>query len=165
MKDSERVFDREWIRRHVPHQGRMCLLDEIVSWDEERICCRTASHRDADNPLRAHGRLGIASGIEYAAQAMALHGALGAMADAPAHGAVAGAPAHSAAAGFLASVRAVRITVGRLDDVPGELSCAAVRMAGDRGTAMYEFEIRSGHAVLIAGRTTVVLDAGGQLPS
>ena len=156
MKDSERVFDREWIRRHVPHQGRMCLLDEIVSWDEERICCRTASHRDADNPLRAHGRLGIASGIEYAAQAMALHGALGAMADAPAPG---------AAAGFLASVRAVRITVGRLDDVPGDLSCAAVRMAGDRGTALYEFEIRSGHAVLIAGRTTVVLDAGGQLPS
>ena len=29
-----------------------------------------------DNPLRSHGRLGAASGIEYAAQAMALHGAL-----------------------------------------------------------------------------------------
>ena len=29
-----------------------------------------------DHPLRAHGRLGVACGVELAAQAMAVHGAL-----------------------------------------------------------------------------------------
>jgi predicted hotdog family 3-hydroxylacyl-ACP dehydratase len=54
----------------------MCLLDDVLSWDASRIRCRSASHRTPDNPLRAHGRLGAACGIEYAAQAMAVHGAL-----------------------------------------------------------------------------------------
>ena len=54
----------------------MCLLDEVLSWDATRIRCRSNTHRTADNPLRAHGRLGAACGIEYAAQAMAVHGAL-----------------------------------------------------------------------------------------
>ena len=159
------LLDRDFIRRHVPHRGRMCLLDEIVSWDGQRISCRTATHRDADNPLRAHDRLGIACGIEYAAQAMALHGALTAGAAAPMNAALTTAhvPMHGATAGFLASVRTVRTTVVRLDDVPGDLLCDAVRLAGDHGTALYEFEIRDAGAVLISGRTTVVLDAAGHL--
>ena len=53
-----------------------------ADWNAERISCVSRSHRAADNPLRAGGRLGIACGIEYAAQAMAVHGAL-----------IAGAPA------------------------------------------------------------------------
>lgn len=69
-------LDRNWIEQHIPHKGRMCLLDAVVSWDATRIRCRSASHRAPDHPLRAHGRLGIACGIEYAAQAMAVHGAL-----------------------------------------------------------------------------------------
>ena len=56
---------------------------------------RASSHRAADNPLRAHGRLGAACGIEYAAQAMAVHGALL-------------APPDSAAAGRLSGQRARR---------------------------------------------------------
>jgi predicted hotdog family 3-hydroxylacyl-ACP dehydratase len=54
----------------------MCLLDEVIGWDAERITCTSSSHRSVDNPLRARGRLGIACGIEYAAQAMAVHAAL-----------------------------------------------------------------------------------------
>src|ERR1700752_1268025 len=69
-------LDHEWIEQHIPHKGRMCLLDEVLSWDAMRIRCRSSSHRATDNPLRAHGRLGAACGIEYAAQAMAVHGAL-----------------------------------------------------------------------------------------
>ena len=49
---------------------------EVLSWDATRIRCRSATHRSPDNPLRLHGRLGAACGIEYAAQAMAVHGAL-----------------------------------------------------------------------------------------
>src|SRR6059058_3338196 len=69
-------LDRQWIEQHIAHKGRMCLLDEVLSWDAARIRCRSATHRSADNPLRLHGRLGGACGIEYAAQAMAVHGAL-----------------------------------------------------------------------------------------
>jgi predicted hotdog family 3-hydroxylacyl-ACP dehydratase len=147
-------LDRAWIERHIPHHGSMCLLDEVVSWDADRISCSSGSHRAADNPLRAGGRLGIACGIEYAAQAMAVHGAL-------AGGALeVGSPAAGwPAPGILAGVRGVLFHVLRLDDVPGELICDAVRVAGDRGTALYEFELRSATARLLTGRATVLLDA------
>jgi predicted hotdog family 3-hydroxylacyl-ACP dehydratase len=147
-------LDRAWIEEHIPHHGRMCLLDEVIGWDEGRISCRSNTHRAVDNPLRAHGRLGIACGVEYAAQAMAVHGALIAAA----------APAASApVAGFLASVRGVRLHVLRLDDLQGDLICSAVRVAGDRGTALYEFELKFEAQCLLSGRATVVLDANGRL--
>ena len=136
----------------------MCLLDEVLSWDETRISRRTATHRAPDHPLRAHGRLGIACGVEYAAQTMAVHGALAA---GPLD--VGSGTAPPPAAGFLASVRALTFFVLRLDDVPGDLICDAVRVAGDAGTALYEFELRSAEILLLRGRATVVLDANGQL--
>jgi predicted hotdog family 3-hydroxylacyl-ACP dehydratase len=165
-------LNRAWIESRIPHHGRMCLLDEVIAWSDARVSCRSSTHREADNPLRAHGRLGIACGIEYAAQAMAVHGALVAGADLtgcdPAAGAAMGnraplarAPAAgSPAAGFLAAVRDVRFHSLRLDDVQGDLICDAVRMAGDATTALYEFELRSEGALLLRGRATVVFDAG-----
>jgi predicted hotdog family 3-hydroxylacyl-ACP dehydratase len=90
---------------------------------------------------------------------MAVHGALLA-AGWPAPGSAAAGPP---AAGFLAGVRGVQCHVSRLDDVQGDLICDAVRVAGDRGTALYEFELRSGAARLLIGRATVVLDATERL--
>jgi predicted hotdog family 3-hydroxylacyl-ACP dehydratase len=171
-------LDRAWIESRIPHHGAMCLLDEVIGWDAERISCTSSSHRSADNPLRARGQLGIACGIEYAAQAMAVHGAL--IAALEAGRSVAGSPAAespkpaspaaespkplSPAVGFLAGVRGVHFHVSRLDDVEGDLICDAVRVAGDRGTALYEFELRSGATRLLRGRATVVLDATERLP-
>jgi predicted hotdog family 3-hydroxylacyl-ACP dehydratase len=140
-------LDRAWIQAHIPHHGRMCLLDEVIEWNPERISCRSGAHRAADHPLRAHGRLGAACGIEFAAQAMAVHGAL-----------IAGASTVKPVAGFLASVRGVRLYVSRLDDVEADLICDAVRIAGDRGTALYEFALRTASMPLMSGRATVVLD-------
>ena len=48
-------LDHDWIEQHIPHTGRMCLLDEVLAWDARRIRCRSASHRSADNPLRVEG--------------------------------------------------------------------------------------------------------------
>ena len=137
----------------------MCLLDEVLEWDAERIRCRSLTHRAADNPLRAHGRLGGACGIEYAAQAMAVHGALLAGAAGPQSAQAPDRPA----AGYLVGLRGVRLHVLRLDDVPGELVCSAVRMAGDGGGALYDFDVRSDAVILVSGRATVVLDAGGRV--
>jgi predicted hotdog family 3-hydroxylacyl-ACP dehydratase len=170
-------LDHAWIERHIPHQGRMCLLDEVIEWDAHHIRCRSGTHRLADHPMRSHGRLGVACGIEYAAQAMAVHAALigGAAAgglpsvglsSASLPGASlpgAGQAATRPAAGFLASLREVRMHVSRLDDIAGDLICAATQVAGDGVTALYEFSLWSGVRQLLSGRTTVVLDADNRL--
>lgn len=157
-------LDRAWIEQHIPHKGRMCLLDEVLSWDALRIRCRSGSHRAADNPLRAHGRLGVACGIEYAAQAMAVHGALIA-ASAPlastmsrvVRGSLGGAP------GYLASVRQVRLHVERLDDLAQDLVVLAERITGDDHTLLYAFAVSSGGRPLLEGRASIVIPAAAPL--
>jgi predicted hotdog family 3-hydroxylacyl-ACP dehydratase len=153
-------LDREWIEQHIPHKGRMCLLDEVLSWDATRIRCRSTTHRAADNPLRAHGRLGAACGIEYAAQAMAVHGALIA-ASAPLSSTVSSHVRGSigATVGYLASVRHVALNVTRLDDLETELIAAAERVTGDGRTVLYEFAVSSADRVLLSGRASIVFDA------
>ena len=143
-------LDRSWIELNIPHHGRMCLLDEVVEWNSERIRCRAGSHRLPDNPLRLRGRLGAAGGIEYAAQTMAAHGALTGGTGRP-------------EAGFLAGLRDVRLHVLRLDDIEGDLICDATMLAGDRGTALYEFVLWTEAQPLLSGRATVVFDANRQL--
>jgi len=155
--------DRAWIEAHVPHQGSMCLLDGVESWDAEHIRCTSHSHHRADNPLRADGRLSALNGIEYAAQAMAVHGALLAGADA--------APS----AGFLGSARGVECLVERLDDIPGALTIRAERLSADERTLLYAFTLstvtpddaspdastpsffKAGEQLLVRGRAAVVL--------
>jgi predicted hotdog family 3-hydroxylacyl-ACP dehydratase len=155
-------LNRAWIESRIPHHGRMCLLDEVIAWNDARVSCRSSTHREADNPLRAYGRLGIACGIEYAAQTMAVHGALIAASVPADRGAPLAAPRAPGTplAGFLAAVRDVRFHSLRLDDVQGDLICDAARMAGDATTALYEFELRSQAAPLLSGRATVIFDAG-----
>jgi predicted hotdog family 3-hydroxylacyl-ACP dehydratase len=136
---------RAWIEAHIPHQGRMCLMDEVIEWDPQHIRCRSGSHRAADNPLRSQGSLGIACGIEYAAQTMAIHGAL--------------ANGGRAEVGFLASVREVRFFASRLDDIESELVCEVRQVAGNELTALYEFVLREPARILLQGRASVVLDA------
>jgi predicted hotdog family 3-hydroxylacyl-ACP dehydratase len=138
-------LDRGWIEQNIPHHGRMCLLDEVMDWDARRIRCRSGTHRLPDHPLRSQGRLGVACGIEYAAQAMAVHGAL--------------AGGGRSEAGFLAALREVRLHVLRLDDIEGDLISEALLVAGDQGSALYEFALRSQARLLLSGRATVVFDA------
>jgi len=149
-------MNRAWIEARIPHKGRMCLLDQVLAWDAHHLRCGTGTHRALDNPLRSHDRLGIASGIEYAAQAMALHGALA--------GAAAGASAGAVSlVGLLASVRDVRLHVLRLDDIEADLLCEVTHLAGDSFSALYEFALRDKDKSLLSGRASVVLDAGRRL--
>ena len=141
-------LDRTWIEEHIPHGGGMCLLDEVVEWDARHIRCRSGTHRLPDHPLRSQGRIGIACGIEYAAQTMAVHAAV--------TGGTAGARPES---GFLAGVRDVRFEVPRLDDIETDLMCDAALVAGDRASALYEFALWSDARRLLSGRATVVFDS------
>lgn len=142
------------IARRIPHQGSMCLLECVSAWDTQQICCEASSHRDSNNPLRAHGRLGAACGIEYAAQAMAVHGALLAESGA-------GAASQGPTLGYLASVRGVTLHVDRLDDLSDALSIHAERLSGDSSTVLYSFTVHAGRRLLLSGRAAVILDAQG----
>ena len=141
------MLDRADIAARIPHAGSMCLLDRVLAWSSEDIHCTARSHADAGNPLRSASGLPSASAIEYAAQAMAVHGALVAQGDEPPQ------------PGFLASVRSVELHVPRLDDIDGELQVHARRLAGDARQVMYEFELRAQDERLLArGRAVVVLN-------
>jgi predicted hotdog family 3-hydroxylacyl-ACP dehydratase len=142
------TLDHAGIAARIPHGGRMCLLDALLSWSADGIRCSAASHRDPDHPLRLGGALPAPVAIEYAAQAMALHGALCAEAGA--------APRP----GFLAAVRGVRLQVPRLDNVEGALIVDARRLAGDSGQALYTFALYDEvDTLLVEGRATVILNA------
>ncbi len=141
------MLDHAWIAAHIPHQGSMCLLGSVLQWDSQRIRCRANSHRNPDNPLRSSGQLGSACGIEYAAQAMAVHGALLAPAD--------GTRPH---AGFLVSVRGTTMHVPRLDNIDADLDIEAVCLNGDGGSVLYQFSLRAAGRLLLDGRAAVVLN-------
>jgi predicted hotdog family 3-hydroxylacyl-ACP dehydratase len=127
----------------------MCLLDYVEAWDPQRIQCRASSHRAADNPLRANGRLGAACGIEYAAQAMAVHGALLAPPD-----------SSHARTGYLVSVRGTQLHVPRLDDITADLRVEATCITRSENNVLYQFSVSAAGRPLLDGRATVVLDAG-----
>lgn len=125
----------------------MCLLDAVADWSENHIACRAVNHTDLGNPLRAAERLGAANGIEYAAQAMAIHGALLAGHDDPPR------------QGYLTSARSVKLHVDRLDNLPGELLVLAERLSGDQNNVLYQFSVSHADRLLLEGRAAVVLDA------
>ena len=143
------------IAQLIPHQADMCLLESVSAWDDQQIFCNATSHRSASHPLRAYGRLGASCGIEYAAQAMAVHGALIAQSPLNAASKAAGAPK----AGYLVSVRGVTLHVERLDDLSAALTIHAERFMGDAGTIVYSFAVHAEFKLLLSGRATVVLDA------
>lgn len=142
------TLDHDWIAAHIPHAFGMCLLDCVVEWDDARVVCSAAGHRAVTHPMAADGRLGVACAIEYAAQAMAVHGAL----RAPGIG--------RPASGLLVGVRDVRFGVARLDDVDGELAVEADRISGDDANVLYRFAVSAGGRLLADGRAVVVLDGG-----
>lgn len=142
------TLDHAGIAARIPHSGRMCLLDRLLSWSPTEIVCSATSHAAADHPLRVAEGLLAPVAIEYASQAMALHGTLCA------------APGSAPTPGYLAAVRGVNLRVPRLDTVTGALRISATRMAGDAGQALYAFALHDqAGTLLVDGRATVILNA------
>ena len=141
------MLARAEIARLIPHAGRMCLLDEVAAWDASTIRCLARSHRDPGNPMRASAELPALCGIEYAAQAMAVHGRLSA------------AVPEQPRAGYLASVSDVVCRVQRLDDLDAELVIEAEKLAGDEGRVLYRFALFSSSNQILQGKAAVVLAA------
>lgn len=131
----------------IPHGGAMCLLDAVVDWNEGRIHARAVSHRDPHNPLRADGRLHAVNLCEYGAQAMAVHGGLLARRD-----------GNIATPGLLVSLREVKLYVGRIDALPGDLDVHAQRLLAGAEAMQYAFRIEHAGSLLAEGRAAVMTE-------
>jgi predicted hotdog family 3-hydroxylacyl-ACP dehydratase len=139
----ELMLSHDAIAALIPHQGAMCLLDRVVSYDDQAITCVAVNHRDTSHPLREDGVLAAICGVEYAAQAMAVHGAL--------------MGGEGASRGVLAAVRDLTMNVDRLDDVSGELTINAQQLWRDETRLLYEFSIHATGGEIMHGRAAVVL--------
>ena len=147
MTTLAQTLGQAQIAELIPHSGTMCLLQTLDAWDKQHIVCRADNHRDPHNPLRTRSGLLSPNAVEYAAQAMALHGAL--------IGIEAGVPATP---GYLASTRGVQLHRLRLDDLPGELHITATRQAGDARQILYAFTVSHAGEPVAEGRAAVVLN-------
>ena len=124
----------------IPHSGSMCLLDRVVVHSEHDIECAARSHTSPDHPLRRDGQLSALHLAEYAAQAMAAHGALS---------------AGGIQRGMLAALREIRLHVDRIDDIDADLSIHATRRLAQTTGSLYEFRVHAGDRLLCEGRIAI----------
>ena len=138
------MLGRAAIAALIPHQGAMCLLERVVSWDAAGIACESATHLDLANPLRHGGRLGTVCGAEYGLQAAALHGAL-------VGGGIRQPP------GALAALRGVVCHVPRLDDPAlGILRIEAWGEGADAAGLRYRFRLTAASGIAVLEGTGLV---------
>ena len=132
--------------RLIPHQGAMCLLDTVERWDDTSIMCTTTSHRNATNPLRRDNQLEAICGLEYAAQAMAVHVGL-----------LQQGKECRLAVGYLGAIKHLWLRVTRLDDVKEDLTVQATRLVGEVGSFIYAFRVSVERQELLDGRASIFL--------
>jgi predicted hotdog family 3-hydroxylacyl-ACP dehydratase len=140
------IMSRAALCQLIPHQGTMCLLDRVERWDDTSITCTTASHRDATNPLWRDNQLEAICGLEYAAQAMAVHVGL-----------LEQGKEHRIAVGYLGAVKNLMLRAARLDDVKGALTVQATRLVAEAGCFIYTFRVSAERQELLEGRASIFL--------
>jgi len=140
------MIGRDAILTLVPHQGAMCLWDEVVGWDAAHVRLRSCSHADPGNPLRSGGILRALHLCEYGAQAMAVHGGL-----------LSQGTGEPPKAGMLVALRGVELHLARVDDLPGALEGEAELIATGAGSQQYAFRIHHADRLLAEGRVAVML--------
>ena len=144
------MLGRSDIQALIPHAGNMCLLSSVAEWDEKRISCIAQSHRDSDNPLSSNGKLAALCGIEYAAQAMAVHGGLTNLVS------------QRPRAGLLVGLRNVIAEVKYLNEFKQDLRIEAEQLAAGNEGVMYQFALYADTTLLLSGRATIILDSAGK---
>jgi predicted hotdog family 3-hydroxylacyl-ACP dehydratase len=137
-------LDRTAICGLIPHANRMCLIDEVLSWDQEHIVCGVGWQSLQDSPLRDERGLAAIHGAEYAAQALALQAALS------------GKNPTAAGSGYLAAMKDISWNRGYLDEACAPL-CIEVQVLLRSASAMIGvFAIQAADEVLMQGRLTVM---------
>jgi predicted hotdog family 3-hydroxylacyl-ACP dehydratase len=141
-----RTLDHAQIASRIPHAADMCLLERVVSWDAQRILCQAISHSSTTNPLRRDGILPATSLIEYAAQAMAVHGSL-----------LSGDASPTAVKqGRLVSVRNVMLQLDDVATVSEPLDIECELLLADSQSSMFSFMVSVQGVTLANGRASVM---------
>ncbi|MEZ5440251.1 MAG: phosphotransferase [Lysobacterales bacterium] len=139
------MIERDDILQLIPHQGGMCLLDRVLSWDEANIHCQSRAHVRADMPLRSNGRLRGVHLCEFGAQSMAVHGGL-----------LARAEGGRALPGLLVALRSVRIACDWIEDLPGPLDVYGDKLSASDAGWQYRFRVEHAGDCLAEGRAAVM---------
>ena len=139
-------LNRQDIAALIPHSGAMSLLNQVLQWDKDHIICLANNHWAKDNPLRSNNILSSVCGIEYAAQAMAVHGILSEP-----------EPTEKPSSGFLVSVRKLELSVSRLDDIEPDMIINAKLLMMDKETFIYRFRISADNRDLLSGQATIFI--------
>ena len=137
-------LNQKEIEALIPHSGAMSLLNEVLKWDEDRIICLANSHRSKHNPLRNENALSSVCGVEYAAQSIAVHGALSK-----------GDPDEEPRPGYLASIKNLDLLVSSLDDIESDLVIEAELLMRDKEFLVYQFRVLSEDLNLLSGRAII----------
>lgn len=144
------MLSREEICALMPHDGKMCLIEKLLEWDDDQLVCSTESHMRTDNPLRSNHRLNAVHAAEYGAQAMALHGGL-----------LARESGASPRAGFLVSLRGVKLHRERLDDTTHPMLIRATKLLADSGNLLYDFQLTINEIPIAEGNAAVMAQREG----
>ncbi len=139
------LIEREELCSLIPHAGEMCLLDGVLNWDEESITCTSQRHLHQDNPLRTEAGLSAINGIEFGAQAMAVHGGL-----------LARAQGVSIPPGYLVAIRQCTLARDWLHDLDGPLTIRASLLMGQGEQFIYQIELSDGVHKILSARATVM---------
>ena len=138
------------LEKMIPTKGSMCLVDEVVYWNDKTIHAKTSAHLNPHNPLRIQGKLYTVTGIEYAAQTTAVHHAL---ADYKEN------YGEQAQRGFLASIHQVSWQQEFVSDEIPVLDIYCDRLMQDNNGLMYAFSIKDPQAqILLSGRLLVMIE-------
>lgn len=140
------IISKDALCRLIPHHGTMCLLDAVEQWDDTSILCTTSSHRDVTNPLRRDNQLETICGLEYAAQAMAVHVGL-----------LRQKQERRLTVGYLGAVKNLMLLAARLDDVKKDLTVQATRLVGESDCFIYTFRVSAERQELLDGRASIFL--------
>lgn len=139
MSESPEI-DRHGLLGLIPHAGSMCLLDRIVTHSEHAIECIARAPTASDHPLQRDGQISALHLVEYAAQAMAAHGAL---------------QSGGVQRGMLAALREVRFYTNRIDALDMELIVHATRRISQPTGSLYDFQVHATGRLLCEGRIAI----------
>ena len=135
----------------VPHAGNMCLIDEVITWNDTHIECMACLSAQSYHPLCLDGELSVIHLLEYGAQAMAVHAGL------LRHNTPHNDRHSTPVPGFLAAIRDARFFIESLHGCDHELHIQAYALIHSANGVVYELTIADDqHTLLVQARTTVI---------
>ncbi len=139
--------DRARILQLIPHQGGMCLWDEVAAWDAA-----------VDPPARGQPPRPVTSAAQRRPAARGAPVRIRRAGDGGARRpACVATPAALRDPACWSRCAASQLHVARIDDLPGELECEADVLVEGEGSQQYAFRITHAGTLLAEGRAAVML--------